>query len=604
MKKKILYFVMVIGMLLVLPFSVTNAAEPNKKEDYARIQINGATTLEDATNVSSITATFEHGSVTFAGIGLYSDGNNQIYVKGDVTVTATPSSSYTADLWVDGTDLKAATTNFAGLNGNDFKNMDALFDAINSNSNQKPNVGPNNGNTKANVVVSAGTGTYKISRHGQVTEENYDDMVEFYINGSMWDPSSATINYDDKGTDKVTFTFETLWINRYYDNIVINGTSYKVSDYLDFDDRTSWLVANHGTQLISFDIPNVPKADTYNIVVKHGENNGTRYFATFLWTADPNQASGHNYIGHSKLEFVKAVYEVGGKTYTVTEADLKGKLMRDGQFDSYTSTDGFFNYGVLNNVNFDDGSLTLPGGAQVTMRVVPEYGYQVTSVNGGGKFTTTDAGVSEFTIVVPEGTAGYFQAEVTKVDDEVKANSQKVSSGIVAIAAGEIDAGTVRLSVDDVELSSDKIKNFEKAAGSYSISHYLDINLNKVLYKGSDDDVWEEQIHHLKKEATITLKLEDGVNASDIVIVHNIDDGEEFEVIEIESYNPETNEITFKTKSFSNYAIATKTEVKKDSKKNPKTGDNYTMLTFVLGISIIGLLVGSLYLIKRKNKNN
>jgi hypothetical protein len=244
-------------------------------------------------------------------------------------------------------------------------------------------------------------------------------------------------------------------------------------------------------------------------------------------------------------------------------------------------------YGVKADVSFDDGSLTLPGEAEVTMRVVPDYGYQVTSVNGGGNFVTTDDGVSEFTVVVHHGEAGYFQAEVTKVANEVKTNSGKVSAGTVSISNDEIDSGTVRLYVDDVELSSDKIKGFENAAGDYTISNYLDINLSQIFYKGDEngDDVWDEQIHHLNKNATITLKLAEGIDVNDIVIVHNIDNGDQYEIIEIESYNPKTRVIKFRTKSFSNYAIA----FKNSSKTNPPTGDNIYLYIALLGLTVVGL---------------
>jgi LPXTG-motif cell wall-anchored protein len=275
-----------------------------------------------------------------------------------------------------------------------------------------------------------------------------------------------------------------------------------------------------------------------------------------------------------------------------------------------SSDDGFLSYGVLADVDYDDGSLTLPGNAQITMRVVPDYGYQVTSVNGGSNFTTTNSGVSEFTVTVADGTAGYFQAEVTRVDDEVLANSDKVSSGTIEIANNEINSGTVQLSVDDVELTSDKIKEFNEAAGSnLKINSYLDINLNKVLYKGTADDVWSEQIHHLNNKALITLQLEEGVDVSNLVIVHNIDDGDEFEIIEIESYDPETNTITFYTNSFSNYAIATKTSTQTDNNSsssattstttNPKTGDNITTYFIILILSIVGLIGTSLIVNKR-----
>ena len=252
-------------------------------------------------------------------------------------------------------------------------------------------------------------------------------------------------------------------------------------------------------------------------------------------------------------------------------------------------------------MNYDDGSLTLPGGAEVTMRVVPDYGYQVTSVNGGDDFKTTNSGVSEFTVTVEEGTAGYFQATVEKVDNTVTPTSEKVKAGNIVLgdnAATDIKNGTVRLSVEDVELTSDKITNFEEKAseaGDYTITNYLDINLDKVLYKGTADDVWSEQIHHLTDKALITLQLEEGVDASNIVIVHNIDNGDEFEIIPIESYDAETNTISFYTNSFSNYAIASKTTTSEDAKtttdtsSNPTTGDNIIMIISIFAIATFGV---------------
>lgn len=546
-----------------------------------------------------------------ASIGAVSSKSNGTY---EITVTNGPSGS----LVYGGTNFDLYNTQGHIKYNHEELNSDVVFlvedynNGDQANQNNGGEGSQNIGNTVANIVVSAGEGTYTKSVFNPETglsqnqEIDYDDMVNFYINGSMWDPSSPTISYNSEDTDTtVEFTFETLWINRYYDKIVINGVPYTVSDYLDFDDRTEWLMANHGSQTVDFTIPDVAKADTYNIVVKHGENNRPTFFATFLWTADPEQANGHDYIGHAKLEFVKAEYEVGGTTYTVTGEGIENKLVREGDFDSYHSDDGFLSYGVLRDVDFDDGSLTLPGDSKITMRVVPDYGYQVTSVNGDGEFTTTDDGVSEFTVEVPGGTAGYFQATVEKVDNTVNTPSKNVKSGEITLgknAASDIKSGTVRLSVEDIKLSSDKIANFQEEAskaGDYTIANYLDINLDKILYKGTSEDVWPEQIHHLTDKALITLQLEEGVNASNIVIVHNIDNGEKFEIIPIESYDSETNTITFYTDSFSNFAIATKdvtttttadTTVTNTS-ANPKTGDNIVMFITVFIISMLGTAV-------------
>ncbi|MBQ3409919.1 hypothetical protein IJG66_00990 [Candidatus Saccharibacteria bacterium] len=439
----------------------------------------------------------------------------------------------------------------------------------------------------ADITIAPGAGTYTY----RGAEENYDDFfADFHINGSDMYDGSGSINYEtNDGDATVTFTFETLWQFRYYENITINGTDYPVARYLDFDDRTAWLNANRGSQTVSFDIPNVPKAANYDIVVRHGFNNDTIWFANFLWTADPSQAGSGDYIGHSKLEFVKAEYAVDNTDYTITEADTIGHMSNEGEFNVFHSADGYLSYGVLRDVNFDDGSLTLPGNCYITMRVVPEYGYQVTSVNGGANFTTDDAGVSEFTMFVPEGTNGYFHAEVTAVGDEVITSSDKVKSGMIILGDNELDAGTAQLYVEDITPDTDKITNFQNAASGYNISSYLDINLAQVFYKGTVDEVWADEIHHLENEATIALQLDEGVDGNEVVLVHNIDDGDEYEVIYPESFDPVTRVVIFKTKSFSGYAIATRT-VASPSTGATNTTDHSSATPNFLVVSILASL--------------
>ena len=546
------------------------------------------------------------GSVTFTLNSTFDKDTMKIVIRG--------KENYNTELNVD-------SNNVATLDGLGIPDGGIHFSVEAKSTNPEPMPQPQ-GNTNAVITVHTGAGTYEYvngnnekktaNYTGAFTEdpEKVDGVANIAINGSMSNPENGEVSYNSNEEDTtVTFSFISFWHMRYYDEIVINdGTNehtYNVSDYIDFTDRTD--VLNHldgGGQMISFDIPNVPKADSYDVTVKIGRASEV-YVGNFLWTADPSQANSGNYIGHSKLEIVKAEYTVGGTKYTVTEDDIKEHQRYDGhRFNSFVSQDGYLNYGVEANVDYDDGSMVLPAGALVTMRVVPEYGYQVTSVNDGGKFTTTDDGVSEFTVEVQPG-AAYFKATVEAVDDEVISNSKKVSSGTVEIANDEIDAGTVRLSVDDVELSADKIKDFDEFAskeGNYEINQYLDINLNQVLYQGTDDKIWSNQIHHLKKEALISLKLADGVDVSNIVIVHNIDNGDEFEIIEIESYDEETNTITFKTKSFSNYAIATKNETTdKSTTKSPKTGDKIMLYVSLAIISLIG--VGYLVIRLKKQLN-
>lgn len=522
-------------------------------------------------------------------------------------VKSVPSDGYVTEehtaIFVEGNSVAEGTqletmVNLTSHLGKSILIQNVAFVEENSNpgpGNDPDPQNPTNKNSDINLTYVTNE-TYTYLDNGVRTTKNYEsEGADIAINGYMLNPGDTSLAYFvEDGADKVTFTFSTLWHMRYWDSIVINGNEYKVSDYLDYDDQTDWLNHYEG-QIVGFDIPNVPLADVYDITVKVGRQSGG-HVANFLWTGDPKQADGPDYIGHAHLEMIGLQYTVGGVTYTYNESDFAKEFYKD-----------YVEYESDESLGYDEGSLVIPAGSKVTMRITPEYGYQVVASNMGA-IQTTDSGVCEFTFTVGYG-AAYFTADVKYVGNDVKATSEKVAGGDVTLASGSLSTGTARLTVSDVELSNDKITNFKAAAGDYDISTYVDIDLDQVFYRGSADSVWSNRIHRLNDYATITLKLEDGITADDIVIVHNIDDGDEFEIIEIESYDPATNTITFKTKSFSNYAIATKTKATDTTttpatvtttpaatttttttnNTSPKTGDDMMMFVVLLTMSVMGL---------------
>ena len=251
------------------------------------------------------------------------------------------------------------------------------------------------------------------------------------------------------------------------------------------------------------------------------------------------------------------------------------------------------------------GQIFVLPGTRAVFEFIPEYGYQLTSISINGQPIKATGTMNRFEFTMPDSSGNiHFSATFKKTSDIVKANSKKIESGNITLSNKELSGGSAQLTVNDIELDSSKIKDFEKAAKDYKITNYLDIDLYNVYYKGKDDDkdVWSNKISELKESALITIKLADGLTADDIVLVHNIHDGEEFEVIEIESYDPKTNTISFRTKSFSNYAIATKVKEKEIVKEsNPQTGDNITLYFAVAAVSVIGFIALIIYL-KKKQK--
>ena len=271
------------------------------------------------------------------------------------------------------------------------------------------------------------------------------------------------------------------------------------------------------------------------------------------------------------------------------------ELLKNGTIEILDIKDSSGNSVGLDNVKQDldknNGWASIVPGSKVILRLKPNYGYQLTSITINDKKLEAGEEQSTFEYIMPD-TNVHISGIFEKVDDKVNTKSDKVKKGVIELNEKEIDTGTVVLSVEDINLSKEQISNFEKNANGYHISSYLNINLSQVIYKGNQENIWKNELRELNNPAKITLKLEDGIDGNEVVIVHEKHDGT-YEIIPT-TYNSETNTITFSTTSFSNYAIASKTVAvqndQKDNTINPKTGDNVIVYIVLFIIAILGII--------------
>ncbi|MBQ6147555.1 hypothetical protein IJI70_01805 [Candidatus Saccharibacteria bacterium] len=420
--------------------------------------------------------------------------------------------------------------------------------------------------------------------------ENED--IEYYYNGGESD-------------EQVTLRVETLWHQK-ITHLLVNDEEVVISNYIDYADQKSYL--DHYERQITYLELTVPKAanNTYNIALGVAINE-TKHIGNFLWTADPAQKDKEDYIGNSSLALVAVsytlddiIYSCNADTGLCSQANAKTGVELLGCNMAEDSSCGIphVEFDLREDADFDDGALVVPAGARVTMRVIPDYGYQVLNVNMS-ELETNDDGVGEFTFTVPAG-AAYFVADVVKLDDEVNTTSEKVASGSIELGENQttLTHGTARLDVADVELTEENKEKFAEIAeeDGYKIKNYLDISLYNITYKGTEEEAWVEQYRELNEPATITLKLEEGVDGNDVVIVHEKHDGT-YEVIET-TYDPETNTISFQTSSFSNYAIASRTV------STPGTGlfsrESSGVKATCFGIVLLGGFLSFLFVARQK----
>lgn len=253
--------------------------------------------------------------------------------------------------------------------------------------------------------------------------------------------------------------------------------------------------------------------------------------------------------------------EIGSKTYTYQG---EGKFAHNG--DEIEQLEW---YGYNKTSIAEEGGIRVYGDVfteenvgvfYINFEFKPDYGYQATHVRmtEDDPIPLSDAGFSAaeairtFRFAVYPEAHTHFSVIFTATEDIVKANAASISEGGVELAAGELDGGSAVLEVNGANITNQG--DFEAAAEGYVVSEYLDISLYNVFYKGNAEDVWSTPVENLDNPAEITLRLEDGIDTENVKIVHEKGVGE-FELLDAD-YNPGTQEITFSTSSFSNYAIA------------------------------------------------
>ncbi|MGN0142366.1 MAG: hypothetical protein ACI4AD_09055 [Roseburia sp.] len=505
-------------------------------------------------NVITYTVAGEDVTVTVAGATV-SDSRITVPYGDEERVTFTLSNNYnpeTMEVLVyaeDGFEVTLAVTDFVtslAARNSDGGLPDALKLVVTDRDANHDNGGeqPSNGASRPAELYT-----------GEARESNWSVTGDgdIYINGVMLptlDMTSGNASYNLSDDGKVYFEFS-CFHNMRYTVIKINGVDYSAYIPSTQQELLEALDANGNDQKISFVLPGIDYASDYVIEtnLKVIDESDAEYepIGNFLWTYQESDAGSDDYLDHGKLAFVSLKYD--GTVYgSLEELEAADKC--------------YLHFSDVNDGPV--GSAVLPYGAELTVRLLPEYGYQLSSftINGGVFEAGTEIGVYTFTI--PRGNF-HLGAHFTQVADEVQVSgSNGISGGNIRLGENEIDMGSAVLSISDTDTTGEEQKAFAEAADGYTVDSYLELSLNQVVYKGNENDYWETDMSTLNSAADISLELSDTLESDDVTIIHQNHEGE-YEVIPAE-YDSDTNTVTFSTDSFSKYAIASKT-------KNSETQD-------------------------------
>ena len=254
---------------------------------------------------------------------------------------------------------------------------------------------------------------------------------------------------------------------------------------------------------------------------------------TITWAYDRQTYGEDAYLEHGKAQVVavEGVYDLYSIPFANNPGDEKG------------------------------GHIAVEAGKQVTVRLTPDYGYQLkgVSLNGGVTLEPQDE-VSTFTFTMPD-TNVHFKGIFTQTQDEIKTSGTKVSSASVENGANAAPSGNLRLTVEDSDANTtNALVQVENAVSAEAVN----LTLDQIVSKG-DGTNWENPVTQFDQPVKMKLQVADYDTAAGYEVVREHDGN----LTKLTTSVSENGTLTFETNQFSIYFIV-KTAKKADN-GNAKT---------------------------------
>lgn len=254
---------------------------------------------------------------------------------------------------------------------------------------------------------------------------------------------------------------------------------------------------------------------------------------TITWAYDRQTYGEDAYLEHGKAQVVavEGVYDLYSIPFANNPGDEKG------------------------------GHIAVEAGKQVTVRLTPDYGYQLkgVSLNGGVTLAPQDE-VSTFTFTMPD-TNVHFKGIFTQTQDEINTTGTKVSSASVENGANAAPSGNLRLTVEDSDANTtNALAQVENAVSAEAVN----LTLDQIVSKG-DGTNWENPVTQFDQPVKMNLKVADYDTAAGYEVVREHDGN----LTNLPTSVSEDGTLTFETNQFSTYFIV-KTAKKADN-GNAKT---------------------------------
>lgn len=206
------------------------------------------------------------------------------------------------------------------------------------------------------------------------------------------------------------------------------------------------------------------------------------------------------------------------------------------------------------------GHLAVKRDDVVTIKLIPDYGYQLSGASINGVTLAPQAEVFTFTFTMPD-TNVHFKGIFKQTQDEINTSGTKVFSASVENGANAAPSGNLRLTVEDSDANTtNALAQVENAVSAEAVN----LTLDQIVSKG-DGTNWENPVTQFGQPVKMNLKVVDYDTAAGYAVVREHDGN----LTNLPTSVSEDGTLTFETNQFSTYFIV-KTAKKADN-GNAKT---------------------------------
>lgn len=297
-------------------------------------------------------------------------------------------------------------------------------------------------------------------------------------------------------------------------------------------------------------------AASYNILVR--KHLSTRVSLKWSYT----ESGTDFYVDHGKI-FIEKVVRGEDTLYQAQVNEESGDLVLNEQGVPIAEIDSLeSDYGVSSSA----GEVFLECGDEVTIRLIPTYGYQIESATLNGVVQLTpNATVSSFTFTVGGNLhmAGTF---VEATDETDTTGTEMINDAGITDGQNATDSGNLKLTVEDHSgnyANESAALNLAKGENANATTiATLDMTLDSMVSKGNGE-YWTDGITSFENDIVVNLELNDTYEPGDSYVVVSEHEGQ-LEKLET-TYSNGMLEVP--TNKFSTYSIV-KIPVSEENRPN------------------------------------